>query len=57
MMFARSTSLNGLASRGTSSGAPSGYAELPEGAPLEVPRLAKPFNDADLANMIAVVAG
>ncbi|HEY6817454.1 MAG TPA: ATP-binding protein [Croceibacterium sp.] len=35
----------------------SGYAELPEGAPLEVPRLAKPFNDADLANMIAAVAG
>jgi CheY-like chemotaxis protein len=31
----------------------SGYAELPEGAPLEVPRLAKPFGDADLANMIA----
>ena len=27
----------------------SGYAELPEGAPLEVPRLAKPFGDADLA--------
>jgi CheY-like chemotaxis protein len=35
----------------------SGYAELPEGAPLEVPRLAKPFGDADLAHMIAAVAG
>ncbi len=35
----------------------SGYAELPEGAPLEVPRLAKPFNDLDLANIIAAVAG
>jgi len=35
----------------------SGYAELPEGAPLEVPRLAKPFSDADLATMIAAVAG
>jgi len=35
----------------------SGYAELPEGAPLEVPRLAKPFNDTDLANIIATVAG
>jgi CheY-like chemotaxis protein len=35
----------------------SGYAELPEGAPLEVPRLAKPFNDADLATIIASVAG
>lgn len=35
----------------------SGYADLPEGAPLEVPRLAKPFNDTDLANMIAAVAG
>ena len=35
----------------------SGYAELPEGAPLEVPRLAKPFNDVDLANIIATVAG
>ena len=35
----------------------SGYADLPEGAPLEVPRLAKPFSDADLANIIATVAG
>ena len=35
----------------------SGYAELPEGAPLEVPRLAKPFGDADLASIIATVAG
>ena len=35
----------------------SGYAELPEGAPLEVPRLAKPFGDADLTNMIVAVAG
>jgi PAS domain S-box-containing protein len=35
----------------------SGYAELPEGAPLEVPRLAKPFSDRDLAGMIAAVAG
>ena len=30
---------------------------LPEGAPLAVPRLAKPFADGDLANIIAVVAG
>jgi PAS domain S-box-containing protein len=35
----------------------SGYADLPDGAPLEVPRLAKPFSDADLANIIATVAG
>jgi PAS domain S-box-containing protein len=35
----------------------SGYAELPEGAPLEVPRLAKPFGDADLVTMIVAVAG
>jgi PAS domain S-box-containing protein len=35
----------------------SGYADLPEGAPLEVPRLAKPFSDADLATIIATVAG
>jgi len=35
----------------------SGYAELPDGAPLEVPRLAKPFGDADLANIVAAVAG
>jgi PAS domain S-box-containing protein len=34
-----------------------GYAEFPEGSPLEVPRLAKPFNDVDLANMIVAVAG
>ena len=35
----------------------SGYAELPEGAPLEVPRLAKPFTDLELADMIAEIAG
>ncbi len=35
----------------------SGYADLPDGAPLEVPRLAKPFSDVDLANIIAAVAG
>jgi CheY-like chemotaxis protein len=35
----------------------SGYAELPEGAPLEVPRLAKPFNDTDLASIVTAVAG
>jgi PAS domain S-box-containing protein len=35
----------------------SGYAELPEGAPLEVPRLAKPFGDAALLSMIVAVAG
>jgi len=35
----------------------SGYAELPEGAPLEIPRLAKPFGDADLVSMIAAIAG
>jgi PAS domain S-box-containing protein len=35
----------------------SGYAELPDGLALDVPRLAKPFNDADLAAMIDDVAG
>jgi PAS domain S-box-containing protein len=35
----------------------SGYADLPDGAPLEVPRLAKPFSDTELANIIALVAG
>ena len=35
----------------------SGYADLPEGVDLDVPRLAKPFSDADLANIIAAVAG
>ena len=34
-----------------------GYADLPEGAPLEVPRLAKPFSDAALTAIIAAVAG
>jgi YesN/AraC family two-component response regulator len=31
----------------------SGYADLPEGAALEVPRLSKPFTDAELAEAIA----
>ncbi len=35
----------------------SGYAELPQGVELEIPRLAKPFSDVDLANMIAAIAG
>jgi YesN/AraC family two-component response regulator len=35
----------------------SGYADLPEGAALNVPRLAKPFTDTQLAAMIAAVAG
>jgi PAS domain S-box-containing protein len=35
----------------------SGYAELPQGTPLEVPRLAKPFNDVELAHIIVAVAG
>jgi PAS domain S-box-containing protein len=35
----------------------SGYADLPEGAPLAVPRLAKPFSDLDLAKLIAGIAG
>src|SRR5690606_35312004 len=35
----------------------SGYADLPEGAPLEVPRLAKPFTEVELANIISAVAG
>lgn len=35
----------------------SGYADLPEGAPLEVPRLAKPFTEVELARIIAEVVG
>jgi YesN/AraC family two-component response regulator len=31
----------------------SGYAEFPEGADVAVPRLAKPFNQAALANALA----
>jgi PAS domain S-box-containing protein len=34
----------------------SGYADLPHGAELGLPRLAKPFSDGDLAAMIAAVA-
>jgi CheY-like chemotaxis protein len=34
----------------------SGYADVPEGAVLDVPRLAKPFTDAELAEAIAAVA-
>jgi PAS domain S-box-containing protein len=34
----------------------SGYAELPEGMALDVPRLAKPFSEHDLANAIAALA-
>ncbi len=33
----------------------SGYAELPEGAELPVPRLAKPYDDSDLRRLIAAV--
>jgi len=33
----------------------SGYADLPEGTALDVPRLAKPFTEADLANAIATL--
>jgi PAS domain S-box-containing protein len=35
----------------------SGFASVPEGKVIGVPRLAKPFSDADLAGMIAGVAG
>ena len=34
----------------------SGYADVPEGAVLDVPRLAKPFTDAELAEAIAAAA-
>ena len=34
----------------------SGYADVPEGAVLDVPRLAKPFSDAELAEAIAAAA-
>ncbi len=34
----------------------SGYADLPEGRALEVPRLAKPFSDIELADMVASMA-
>jgi YesN/AraC family two-component response regulator len=34
----------------------SGYADLPPGTDLAVPRLAKPFSEEDLAEMIAQVA-
>jgi len=35
----------------------SGYASVPEGKALDVPRLAKPFSDVELAGAIAGVAG
>jgi len=35
----------------------SGYADLPEGKALDVPRLAKPFTERDLADAIAALAG
>lgn len=35
----------------------SGYADLPNGTTLEVPRLAKPYTDKELAEAIAVLAG
>jgi PAS domain S-box-containing protein len=35
----------------------SGYADVADGVALALPRLAKPFSDADLAGIIAVVAG
>ena len=35
----------------------SGFASVPEGRALGVPRLAKPFSDVDLAGAIAGVAG
>jgi CheY-like chemotaxis protein len=34
----------------------SGYADLAEGAAFDVPRLAKPFTDAELAGAIAAAA-
>jgi CheY-like chemotaxis protein len=34
----------------------SGYADLPEGTALDVPRLAKPFSEHDLANAIAALS-
>lgn len=33
----------------------SGYADLPEGAELSIPRLSKPYDDADLRRLIATV--
>jgi FixJ family two-component response regulator len=33
----------------------SGYADLPEGEALELPRLAKPFDEAELAQAVAAV--
>lgn len=33
----------------------SGYADLPEGVALDIPRLAKPFTDRELAHIIAAV--
>jgi PAS domain S-box-containing protein len=33
----------------------SGYADLPEGVSLDVPRLAKPFSDTELASIVATV--
>jgi PAS domain S-box-containing protein len=35
----------------------SGYADMPEGVAIELPRLAKPFTDQDLAEIIGVVVG
>ena len=35
----------------------SGFASVPEGKVIGVPRLAKPFSDVDLAGAIAGVAG
>ena len=35
----------------------SGYADLPEGNEIRVPRLAKPFTDAQLAYINSAVAG
>lgn len=35
----------------------SGYADLPEGVELAVPRLAKPYDDADLRNLVASIVG
>ena len=33
----------------------SGYADLPEGKALDMPRLAKPYTDAEIASAIAVL--
>jgi CheY-like chemotaxis protein len=35
----------------------SGYAELPDGTQVDVPRLAKPFSQAELAEAVAKVVG